>query len=364
MSELERSNDPEKKEQALAHGSEYALSYLDRTLAPAVRNILLTAADSFDGQNAAVAGPQEAIESLRTLLPAEATLTVRCTLPVDQHLPRWPGTLRTGPVMPLEQGLWPYDPEAAAMLAGRRRLIKREWLTSEQQEKDAAWLAQHDLIVESADSVDSRGRFALFAAADDETLQNAHAAEAALCASDTERESAAAWLGEALGYPSCCVNTFQRLGRRDDLTLAMELLPTVDASPASPLTQWLHGPLALISHTPCSLECGDSMALAKAVLQELERERPGFSARWEQLTRRIQLVDVHGNSFALRATGELSASVVVEDAVRFSLPSADSFSEVMESVPEFAGRTFHNVQGALVSDGFRAVVLADHRRAI
>ena len=46
--------DPDETEEALAHGFGFALSYLDRTLAPLVRDIVLRAATGFDGQS----GPQ------------------------------------------------------------------------------------------------------------------------------------------------------------------------------------------------------------------------------------------------------------------------------------------------------------------
>jgi hypothetical protein len=353
--------DPQQEEQALAHGCGYALSYLDRNLSAVIRPILLKAAKAFNGRSKILSGPLQTVELLRSLLPPEVQLTLRGTAPAGLSLPRWPGFLRTGPSPRLEQSLWPFDPELAAMRAGLRRLAKRDWLTPQQRDKDAAWLKENGVLVSSTETADSEGRYALFAAASSDVLNRALAAEAALGASGSKRESAAEWLGEALGYPACCVDAFQRLGRRDDLTLAMELLPPIGSEPASPFSQWLNGPLALISHTPCSLYCNASIALAQALLVELEKDRPGFSAQWEQLARRIQVIDAEGRCLALEATGSLNEEVTVLDALIFHLPSAENMAGMMQPLPELEGSLLRNIAGELTGREFRAVFVADHR---
>ena len=247
------------------------------------------------------------------------------------------------------------------MRAGKRLLTKRDWLTAQHRDDDAAWLMGQGMLVQSAEAADAKGRHVLFAALDAETLTMAVEAEAALGAAGDEREAAAQWLGRALGYPDCCRESFQRFGRRDDLTLATELLPNLGAPSSSPLTQWLTAPLALLSHVPCSLECSASTELAAASLAELETERPGFTERWDALARGIQAVDVAGRFYSLFVSGSFSSGIQVERAVEYCVPQTEDLTDVLQPVPELQGRRLEVAHGALVGEGFRAVLVADHR---
>jgi hypothetical protein len=217
---------------------------------------------------------------------------------------------------------------------------------------DRSWLSDRGFVLGTAPAAGSDGREVLFAATSVEVLEAARRAETALCADDAGRERAATWLGEALGYPACCRAAFERLGPRDDLSPAAELLP-VGPRQFSPMTQWLHAPLALISHTPCTLDCAPTRELAGILLDGLDAERPGFLTRWLALSRGVQVVDTSGRCFALFGPGA-AGTVTVEAAVELH---ADRVTDV----PMLVERTI-SVDCDEVSDAsLRATLLADHR---
>jgi hypothetical protein len=353
--------DPDGSQQALARAHGHGLSYLERQLIEPLRSIVLSAAQAFGALGDDVLATHEVVDVLGTLIPASTVLEYRRLIPAGQRLPRWPGTMRSGAARPLGENLWPFDPEVAAMRAGKRLLTKRDWLTAKHRDDDAAWLTGQGMLVRSAEAADARGRHVLFAALDAQTLTTAVDAEAALGASGDEREAAAHWLGRALGYPDCCRESFQRFGRRDDLTLAADLLPNLGAPSSSPLTQWINASLALVSHVPCSLDCAESVNLAAALLTELERERPGFTERWDALVRGVQVIDVAGRFYSLYVSGSFDSVIQVERAVEYCVPHTEDLTNVMHPVPELQGRRLEVAHGALVGEGFRAVLVADHR---
>ena len=243
------------------------------------------------------------------------------SFPFEPKLPRWSEVHRIGEPDPL----LPFDPELVGMQLGTRRIAKRDELDDANAEAVIAWWRGQGLETR-------RVGHCVFGARRESDLDDAEAWQRAL--TDDEPEASRA-LGEALGYPPCCVDAYVALGANDDVALAMQLLPH-DTQPASPLTTWLHAPLALISHAPCSLGCEPSRSLAHALLEALDEKHRGFAARWMRAAQGIHAFDEEARAWSIgddecvvlersslepRERGDLTVDIegVRMGAVRFGL---------------------------------------------
>jgi hypothetical protein len=352
--------DPEKRRRALAHGRGHALWYVERVLDERVRDVVLALGRAWTNEGGLkaqeAADARDALQGLQRGLAPDALLTrLRC-FPVHQRVPRWPSHLRRGRAR--EGSLWPFDAELAAFAAGRRSLCKRDGLDDRERGEEEQWLEAAGLGVKTVAGAEG---WTVFGASDATRLDRALEAESALRGGPSEADGAAEWLGRALGYPTCCVEAFRRLGARDDLTLASVLLPRLPHPPASPLSAWLAGPLALVSHAPCSLACRPTLDLAKATLAALESARPGFASRWVRLARRILSVDDEGRCVALLAEGDLAETARVVAASELTPPAARSVAVVRPFPLE--GERLALEDGVLVTTHrrWRAALAADHR---
>jgi hypothetical protein len=168
-------------------------------------------------------------------------------------------------------------------------------------------------------------------------------------------------MGELLGYPRCCVERFTRVAEQNDTTLAWALLPGVPHVPAAPLTQWLQPGLALLSHAPCELHCAASIVLGGRVLEAVEAEQPGFTARWRSLAARVQVVDHRGNRLALAVDGRLEAEAMVTAADVLASSACDP--DAGTRARRLVGRGISaDSAGVVIAEGdWYAAYVADHR---
>lgn len=320
---------------ALGHAWGHGLDHTDRQLPEALRSVVLSVAEAFEAGGQRPRPTSEVVARLRELISVTApdvSVTVASHVPVGLSLPRWTTAARRGHTPSDGAALWPFDPEVIALRLGLRAVIKREPKDRVDADADRAWLEASGLSVRSVDGV-------LLAGTHVSTLDACAAAQG-----DVRGGSAA--IGALLGYPACCVEAFERQGRRDDLSLAAAVLPQPSAA-SSPLTLWLTPPLALVSHVPCTLACDRTRTLAATVLEELDRGTPGFRGRWLDLARRLHAVDRTGRHLALRIAGNRIA-----DAVRIE-PHPECGAR-LSPVPELTG-------GASFDLTRDAVFLADHR---
>ncbi len=96
-------------------------------------------------------------------------------------------------------------------------------------------------------------------------------------------------LTDLLGYPRCCVDAFEHLHRQDDRFLVRSSYYRT-AGRIDPLCLMLvKGSLSLLQHTPCSLNCKASRAIAEKVLHTARIEVPEFARRVETLLSRSLL---------------------------------------------------------------------------
>jgi hypothetical protein len=138
-------------------------------------------------------------------------------------------------------------------------------------------------------------------------------------------------------------------------------LPGIPHAPASPLTQWLQPGLALLSHSPCNLDCTASMALGAHILAAVDAEQPGFTTRWRSLAARLQVVDHRGNRMALTLDGRLETGATVTAADVLAAGGGDPDAE--PHARRLVGQTLFADAGGLVAaqgDWFAAYVV-DHR---
>jgi hypothetical protein len=352
---LRLDHDPSRARRALARGGDWALSYTDRSLAPSLREAVLAIGKAFERTR-----PSSGAEALSLLegLVAEhlAGAAIEPAAATVEAFPRWSGAIRSTPAQP--GSFWPFDAELSGLRRGVRRLIKRDGLAPHEVQGTLDWFAAHDVVTRVA--VEADGRRVVFAAVQAELLATALEAEAALAAHDVHSDEAARWLGDALGYPACCIARFISLSGRDDAALAQALLPALPAAPASALTMWLHAPLSLHSHSPCSLGCEATRALGRATLDALEHERPGFAAWWRSLAQRLHVVDGEGRCFAFAGAGELAQGFVITDAVA-SDPRGESLRPWPELVGALAQLRERRVVLAFEQREHVAVLAADHR---
>lgn len=361
--------DPGRRERAMAHALGYAISHLTAEPPEPIRRGLGALARTLGALGDEPTDERTALERIARACAAAipgARLVAQRRLPPDQRAPRWPGTLRSGAPREEGGGIWPYDAELAGLLTGRRELLLRESLTQVQAEADARWLSDHGVIVRHVAPAGPDGSQRVFGALDAPILEEAAARHSAACREHDGWASAARWMGEVLGYPRCCVEAFLRVRRRDDVTLFVERLPPLPHLPAPPLSVWLDGALALVSHAPCSLRCAASEELAAALLAELDRRSPGFAGRWRALAARIHAVTADGRTFAIAAEGDLVAggAVRVVDAVELVPPEEGDFSRVARPARALAGAELRVERGLLVAPSLHdwtATLVADHR---
>lgn len=351
---LRLEHDPTHARPALAYGGDWALSYADRELPKSLRDGVLNIGGDF-GRTQPSTGA-EAIGILQALV-AERFAGARLELgaPV-RALPRWSGAIRSRAAGPGEH--WPFDAELVGLRRGMRRLIKRDGLSPSEVPTTERWFEQHGLLTRAAP--DSDDRRVVFAAGDAALLAAAVEAEQAISRPHgPSAHEAAAWMGDALGYPPCCVARFVSMAARTDAALAEALLPPVSAPPASALTLWLHPPLSLHSHAPCSLACEATRTRGEAMLAALDGERPGFAAWWWARARRLHVVDTEGRAYALAGEGALSVGLVVEDAIE-----SNPRGQILRHRPDLVGATACIREQRLVLEiagrGV-TVIAADHR---
>ena len=335
---------------ALARGGGVALSHLDLEPAPPIRSKLGQLARAFV-EHAANGSALDALgRAVRETFP-HATLHSKRRIDVEQRTPRWPLRMRSGAPDPSRGRLWPFDGETTAMRLGLRRLVLREWLDEEDAKADARWLEENGLVVERAHDRPESGSIALFAARDRATITDAREAHRAACTPDAGWTRGAQWMGDALGYPPCCVQAFARARMRGDVAMFADLLAPAGDPPSSPLVGWLVGATTLVSHAPCSSSCGATKAIASATLAEIDRRHAGFAALWERLARRVHALDARGRCFVLAVDGDLASTARVTDAIELVPPSAGDRSMERVIVEDASMR-----QGVVSLDDLQLVV--------
>lgn len=335
---------------ALAHGAGHGLSHAG-ALDGSLRDVVLEAAERFAG--GPPASTDAAIAQLRAAVAAvapDASLAV-VAVGAEGGLPRWPSSLRTGAPALDAGGIWPFDAELAGLRIGARQIVKRECFSDAAADADRAWLEANGVTVRGPAEPDADGRRVLFGAIDAAALDgDLDDVEGALRA---RRDPVAIRrLGAVLGYPACCIGAFVDAGAQDDLSLVAALLPAIGHPPAPHHTQWLNQPLAIISHVPCTLDCAPSIALATALVDELERAHPGFAAAWTALARRVHAVTRDGRNLALIGDGTPGADFAIEAAVELHMPSAPDLSDLLSTADDVATRRLSDID---------AVAVADHR---
>ncbi len=251
--------------------------------------------------------------------------------------PKWPAWLRSG--APRQGAVSPADPELTALALGLRKLIKRECV----DEADAAiaqtWLAEAGLELTRIDSPAPDGQIVILAAGEERVLADGRDLEMAARRRSAGAETA---LGELLGYPNCCVDRFVSLEVQDDDALLAALLPREPlAAPAE--TLWLVGPLSLVSHAPCSLDCEATRLLGRRLLSALGRAHPGFEPAWRELAARVHVMMKDGTAYSLRVRDQRIA-----EAVHWSVPERGEAPNC--DAPALEGRPFDAAAYAFLAD--------------
>lgn len=272
---------------------------------------------------------------------------------------------------PLQHGSWaspdrgisirPWDIELTAIEAGLRQVVKLDRVPDDFVDVLRQEATQRGLFLEivAPPVSDVHGATTLLLSNDPAALAEAGDLERQLIRRGGDQGPAAA-MGELLGYPSCCVRRFARVVEHNDTTLAWALLPEPH-TPAKPFTQWLQPGLALLSHSPCGLDCAASIALGRKLLDALEAREGGMAARWRSLATRVQAVDQRGNRVALAVEGPLgdAPSVVAADL----LASSGSDPDAVARAANLVGQKLHLEDGGLVISrlDWWAPYVADHR---
>ena len=101
-------------------------------------------------------------------------------------------------------------------------------------------------------------------------------------------EEMCADFGRGLGYPSCCIRSFQKARRDAQCDYARVAYRNTPGKPSF-LTQYLDlsmpVPFALISHYPCSFTCARSVAVADRLLAVMRKEDGGYARAIEECLR-------------------------------------------------------------------------------
>ncbi len=338
--------DPDGSKPALARAPGHALSHLDLELGPALRELLPGLR-----QRLAAASAADPATALRNALGGAARVELHRRLLHGQSVPRWPLSLRSG--RPEPRSIWPFDAESAGLELGLRRAIFREGRSDEEARLDRAWLESRGFLVQARgrDLVAARDAAVLTRAVELLSGDGKNAHELA----ERRRE-----IGALLGYPACCVESFVRIRRRDDLSLFADVLPR-HAEPVPVHSLFLNGGLALVSHAPCSARCPATLELGEALLARLEQENPGFSQRWLALARRLHAIDERGRCFAFDVTG--GDELEVRSAVEVVAPSAGVSAPYLRPADHVRSLRVDRERALLISDdgeGFRSALFARH----
>jgi hypothetical protein len=313
---------------ALARGAGFALSHLDLDPAPSIREGLSRLAHAFEERAKGASGDVAARDALGRAVSETlggASLRTKRRVDVAQHVPRWPLRMRSGAPDLARGHMWPFDAETTAMRLGLRRLVLREWLDEADADADARWLEENGLVVVRVRDRPESGPIAIFGAHEASIFARAREALAAACTPDAAWRDGARWMGDALGYPKCCVESFVRARMRDDLAMFADLLPPIDAT-TSPRVGWLLGATTLISHAPCAPTCEASYAIASRTLEEIDRRHAGFAVAWERLAKRVHAIDARGRCFAFDVDGSFMTGTGVTSAVELVPPRDDDRS--------------------------------------
>lgn len=263
----------------------------------------------------------------------------------------------------------PWDVELTALTAALRTIVKLDGVPPELVETLRHLVEQRGLQVEVvaqptvSGAEDPSRSVTLLVARDASALVEARDLEALLLTPGGAPNVRAATIrmGELLGYPRCCTDRFTRVTGQNDTTLAWALLPGVPHPPASPVTQWLHPALALLSHSPCDLHCAASVALGERLLEQSEATQHGFAAAWRSLTARVHVIDHRGNRLSLAVDGRLEAGATITAAD--VVASGRSDPHAMTNAQELVGQMVRSDLGGLVlaNGGWHAPYVADHR---
>ena len=343
--------DEQRVTRALAHGAGHAIAYRARSVAPALQLPLRVLARALAELPTAESTQSVAFRLAAAVSRAGATLSIGRPSPPSQPMPRWPQSTRIGLFGEGDDtALFPFDTEVIALAAGLRRLLKRDSLRGDVIDRDRAWLEGRGLKVRLCPRVADDGAV-LFASDDERLLDEAVVAEERHLDGDVSAER---FLGDALGYPSCCVEAFALVRKHDDLTMAAERLEPISSAPAPPETLWLIGSLAIISHVPCSPRCAATIELARAILRAGDDVRPGRSARWRELATRVHAIDVEGVPWSFA----IGPDDTIVRADRWGLEG-----EVPRLLREerCEGAKLAIVEGVLTAPGLTAYLVADHR---
>lgn len=327
--------DPEAKIRALARGGGHALFHAGQSLAPELAHWMQQLGRSFTERMGASAVDTAAATRVLLELVPDAELVN----PAGPPLPKWSAALRAGTPREDLGGVIPFDPELAALRAGLRSVIKREALEDAEAGMSEAWLRRQGLVTRRLDQRGGDGQIVIFASVRTEELELAEQLEA------RDATTAKQELGALLGYPRCCSNAFARLELRDDRALLEALLPPPGSAPAPPESLWLSGPLALVSHAPCSLHCEETLALGRKILALLTSELPGWEPRWRVLAQRLHVIDDRGTCLALRTDGERIA--VADEIVA---PRGVALVPLTKPRPELVGQRITDLAICFAAD--------------
>ena len=322
------------KRRAFVHAGGFVISHLEASATQSIRGALL-----------AISGDVSVDQLCERLSTDERRVTVVRRIDGRQRVPHWPVALRRG--APERGRLWPFDAELAGIRLGTRRLVRREGLDAGEAERERAYFVQHGLAVRWLGPPHGT----LVASLDPAVLDEAAAREAANVGADFR--DAARWVGDALGYPPCCVDRFVQIRRREERLLLAEHLPPLRHAPAPAHTLWVNGALALISHAPCALTCAASVWLATRLLAELDRETPGFAALWLDLAHRVHALDVNGVALAIDLEGPLDGGRI-RSAVQIDVGASQSRDDLVGTAVAIREHQW-------VGKGLTASLVADHR---
>lgn len=326
-------SDPDRVKKALAHGAGHALSHLDLELGPASRPVVLELGRRF----ARAEGSEDVLGALRKACPASGRIELWRRLFPGQRVPRWPLALRSG--RPRPGSLWPFDAESAALDLGIRRAMFREARSADEAASDERWLKSQNFLVQ-------RRGHDLVAARERAHLEHALTVISTEVVSNADFVTRARELGSLFGYPACCVDSFVRIRRRDDVMLFADVLPR-HAEPVPPLSLFVNGSLSLVSHAPCSAQCPSTLELARALLESLDASSAGFAQLWLALARRLHAIDDRGRCFAFEL--EAPARLSVRSGVEIVAPSPNVTEPQLRPVAMHS-LSLDRDQGVLVSD--------------